>query len=184
MFVAYTVHHTFGAGFYAKKIVMADTLINVYACWTNGSLPAEEYVNDTTQLGQFPVGDFKIRYIQKFLLPSELDSIEPCLTNPYYDSTFLNFTVTVSSSINTVALNRNVILSPNPATKQITIQSESDFPPATTFQLFNLTGQMVLQKTLTDKTNQIPLYHLSKGMYLYRLVSPGHQPVSGKLAIE
>jgi len=75
-------------------------------------------------------------------------------------------------------------LSPNPATTQITLQSENRFPSSTNFQLFDITGQLVLQKALTDKTNLIPVAALSKGMYLYRIISPGHSSASGKLAIE
>jgi hypothetical protein len=43
---------------------------------------------------------------------------------------------------------------------------------------------MVLQKPLADKANRVELEGLSKGMYLYTVVSKGEKAGSGKLIIE
>lgn len=75
-------------------------------------------------------------------------------------------------------------ISPNPATASIKIQSESNFPSNTSFQLFDLTGRMVLQKEISDKTSRMDLNEVSKGMYLYHVSSGGRRIASGKLVVE
>jgi hypothetical protein len=75
-------------------------------------------------------------------------------------------------------------LSPNPTTNLITIQSETNFPPQTIFQLFDITGRMVLQKQLTDKTTQVELDEVSKGIYLYNITALENKMGSGKLVVQ
>ena len=102
----------------------------------------------------------------------------------YHDDFYDTCTYNSPLSVNEVENNFRLNLSPNPATTQITLQSENNFPSSATFQLFDVGGQLVLQQALIDKTNLISLAVLSKGMYLYRMISPGHPSASGKLAIE
>ncbi len=102
----------------------------------------------------------------------------------YHDDFYDTCTYNSPLSVNEVENNFWLNLSPNPATTQIALQSEKGFPSSTNFQLFDVTGQLVLQQSLTDKTNLIPVAPLSKGMYLYRIISPGHSSASGKLTIE
>jgi hypothetical protein len=73
---------------------------------------------------------------------------------------------------------------PNPATTSLTIQSENPFPPQTTFQLFDLSGRMVLQQELSAKTTRVELVDVSSGMYLYNVVEGKGKVKSGKLVIE
>ena len=74
---------------------------------------------------------------------------------------------------------------PNPVAENfITIQSGTNFPTSTTFQLFDITGRMVLQKPLSDKVSRIELSEISKGMYLYNITSLQKKIGSGKLAVQ
>jgi hypothetical protein len=73
---------------------------------------------------------------------------------------------------------------PNPATSSLIIQSENIFPPQTTFQLFELSGRMVLQQELSAKATRVELVDVSSGMYLYNVVEGKEKVNSGKLIIE
>ncbi len=75
-------------------------------------------------------------------------------------------------------------LFPNPATTSVTIQSETNLPEKTSFQLFDITGRMVLQKQLTGATNRVELNEVSKGMYLYQVVSSSQKISAGKLVVQ
>jgi hypothetical protein len=73
---------------------------------------------------------------------------------------------------------------PNPASTWLIIQSENTFPAQTSFQLFDLSGRMVLQEELKDKSSRIELSDVSKGMYLYSVVSDREKVGAGKLVVE
>jgi hypothetical protein len=75
-------------------------------------------------------------------------------------------------------------ISPNPATTTITLQLQQTPAPATAFQLFDITGRMVLQKPLTETTSRIELNGVSKGMYLYNVMSDTQKVKAGKLVVE
>lgn len=141
-FVAYTRHPNTGDSFYDKQIIKVDSIISIYSCWVSGPLFTYDYRTDTTTIGKFNSGNYKIRYIQKFLLHSELDSVEPCLTNPYYDSTFLNFTVSSINSISQYTNISGVEIFPNPASSTLTI-TQPNPQPNTTLQILNLQGQTI-----------------------------------------
>jgi hypothetical protein len=47
-------------------------------------------------------------------------------------------------------------------------------------QIFNTTGQLVLTKTITTNRTVLPVQHLQKGYYSYRLTD-GADIISGKL---
>ena len=75
-------------------------------------------------------------------------------------------------------------ISPNPATTYLNITLQQTPSSQTTFQLFDITGRMVLQKPLTETSNQLSVEGLSKGLYLYNVVSEKQKEGSGKLVIE
>jgi len=75
-------------------------------------------------------------------------------------------------------------LFPNPASTYLTIQSENNIPSPTTLQLFDLTGRMVLQKQLTGNTTVVSLNDVSKGIYLYNIVSDKERLTTGKIIKE
>ncbi|MES2620544.1 MAG: T9SS type A sorting domain-containing protein [Bacteroidota bacterium] len=80
--------------------------------------------------------------------------------------------------------NGGFALSPNPATTSVTLQLEQTPSSSTTFQLFDITGRMILQKPLTETTNRVELSGVSKGMYLYNVVSDKERLGTGKLIVE
>ncbi|MES2620547.1 MAG: T9SS type A sorting domain-containing protein [Bacteroidota bacterium] len=75
-------------------------------------------------------------------------------------------------------------ISPNPATTSVTLQLEQTPSSSTTFQLFDVTGRMILQKSLTETTNRVELSGVSKGMYLYNVVSDKERLGAGKVVVE
>jgi hypothetical protein len=79
---------------------------------------------------------------------------------------------------------KNLVLSPNPATAALTIQREYAFPPQTSFQLFDLSGRMVLQQELRGKSNRIELNEVSRGMYVYSVITEREKVGAGKLVVE
>jgi hypothetical protein len=76
-----------------------------------------------------------------------------------------------------------VRLFPNPASSYLTIESES-LPLQTSFQLFDITGRMILQQELRERTERIDVRAVSNGMYLYNVVSKRDKIGSGKVIIE
>ena len=111
---------------------------------------------------------------------SEKDSLlyhDPYVSSCYED-TVIYLGIKVEGSVTTY------FLIPNPASSFLTIQSENNFPEQTAFQLFDLTGRMVLQKQLTEKNTQLDVSGMSKGMYLYNISSSNQKLGSGKLVVE
>lgn len=77
-------------------------------------------------------------------------------------------------------------ISPNPVSMNgaITVQLTETLPGETIFQLFDLTGRIILQKPLTEKLSRVELPNISKGMYLYNVVSDDGKMHLGKLVVE
>ncbi|MCW5907733.1 MAG: T9SS type A sorting domain-containing protein [Chitinophagales bacterium] len=161
-FIAYKSHPNISS-FYDRRIVKFDSIISIFSCWNSGSFPMVDRVNDTFALGKLAQGSYTIRYLLKFLDPWELDSVEPCLTNPYYDSAFLNFTV---SGINNVKRLKEeaLSLSPNPATTHLTI-ALPELMHTAVFTITNISGSIVQTEQLSSATTTIPINHLPAGLY-------------------
>jgi hypothetical protein len=51
-------------------------------------------------------------------------------------------------------------------------------------KLFDITGKLISQKQLTEKSTHISLNDVSKGLYLYDIISTGQKISSGKLVVE
>jgi hypothetical protein len=93
------------------------------------------------------------------------------------------FYFNIISDVKDMVGHNTIKISPNPASTTLTIQLENTFPP-TSFQLFDLSGRMVLQQELRSSTSvQIDISAVSKGMYLYHLASE-ESNTSGKLVVE
>ena len=105
----------------------------------------------------------------------------------YHDTIFESCLIdTVWNAI--VEVNKSdFTFSPNPATTYLTIQLQQSPTSPMVFQLFDITGRMILQKQLTAQTNTVELSGVSKGMYLYSVLRQAQhdmERISGKLAIE
>lgn len=99
----------------------------------------------------------------------------------YHDTTYSSCTA-VWNGIDDIKI--TIAISPNPTTNSITIQSENNLPPQTNFQLYDITGRMVLQKQLTGKETTVPLNEISKGLYVYTVTSKEKKLGSGKLVVQ
>jgi hypothetical protein len=167
-FIAYTWHPN-QDGFYEKQVVKQDSVISIFSCWVAGSFPSVEYVNDTFHLGQLPHGNYRIRYILKFLSSSDLDSIDACLTNSYYDSAFLN--IVVKEIVNVVNFEMDAVsLHPNPATTQLTLT----IPPPTqpiTATITDVNGRLLRKEQLLNATNTLNIAELPAGLYFIAVQS-------------
>ncbi len=103
----------------------------------------------------------------------------------YHDSLYQECEIDTTISVGIKYIQEQIVqISPNPTTSFITIQSENSFPEQTSFQLFDVTGRMILQKQITDKSTRIDLNEVSKGMYLYHLSASGQKISSGKIVEE
>ncbi len=99
-------------------------------------------------------------------------------SNPNYN--YCDIDTIVFTGIKEIA-SSVIQLIPNPVTQNfITIQTESDG----VFQLFDITGRMVLQKQLTGKETTVPLNEISKGLYVYTVTSFENKMGSGKLVVQ
>jgi hypothetical protein len=76
-------------------------------------------------------------------------------------------------------------VSPNPTNlRAFEIRAESYFPAQTYFQLFDITGRMILQKPLSEKVVRMELDDISAGLYLYTITSQQELISSGKLVVQ
>ncbi|MFM2305740.1 MAG: Secretion system C-terminal sorting domain [Bacteroidota bacterium] len=170
-FVAYTRHATTGSGKYDRKVFITDTTINIYSCWTRGPFQSVEYVNDTFKLNPMPIGNYRIRFLYKSLLPWELDSIEPCLTNPYYDSAFLAFTVYAPNAINNLDDEKVIGLYPNPAYNSLYIHLLESPAESVYYDITNPHGQILSQSVITGCNFTIDVSTLPPGLYFLQLTN-------------
>ncbi|MCK4407172.1 MAG: T9SS type A sorting domain-containing protein [Bacteroidales bacterium] len=60
----------------------------------------------------------------------------------------------------------NAIVYPNPGKNQITIKT---FTKNSYFELFDITGKILLKKFIPDYSTEVNVSHLPKGMYFYRI---------------
>ena len=152
---------------HVRKFMILDPVSNSYPGWFQGGMIVEgigaihshlmnPYLEEFTGIGEF----FELNCFR------ESNFISSCFT-----------------SIQKVSVG-TITLSPNPATTYLTIQSSENFPANTSFQLFDITGRMVLQKQLNIQTTQIELSGVSKGMYLYNVVSNKERVGAGKVVVE
>jgi hypothetical protein len=77
----------------------------------------------------------------------------------------------------------SLIVSPNPFTNQILINYK-DMPENSEFILFNVIGQEVLRKRISDSKNIVETETLPPGLYIYSLFSQNKQVEQGKLVKE
>lgn len=104
----------------------------------------------------------------------------------YHDTVYKSCEIdTIWNAINEAGPTTAIKIHPNPsAGSYLTIQSETSFPAQTNFQLFDVTGRMILQKPLFDKGSRVELDGISKGLYLYSIAFGDKKISSGKLAVQ
>lgn len=106
----------------------------------------------------------------------------------FHDSSLTASCFLDSSTYNSVEqVNEKIAvrINPNPSSADyVIIQSETSLPEQTNFQLFDVTGRMILQRPLFDKVSHVELDGVSKGLFLYAIASNGQKISSGKLAVQ
>ena len=75
-----------------------------------------------------------------------------------------------TSGINRVDIENSMNIFPNPFINVITIQNKTS-KSHTSFELYNLTGEKVISKTLTGLNNYIDLSDYPGGVFLYKIIS-------------
>jgi hypothetical protein len=74
---------------------------------------------------------------------------------------------------------------PNPVTQRfVTVMMTEKDNETVQLRLFDMAGRLVLLKPLADKVSKIFLNDISKGLYLYDIISAGQKISSGKLVVE
>jgi hypothetical protein len=73
---------------------------------------------------------------------------------------------------------------PNPCDLKTVTVNATSFESKAYFKLFDISGRVILEQILMDKTTQIDLTEISKGLYLYTISTGEQKLASGKLAVQ
>jgi hypothetical protein len=105
--------------------------------------------------------------------------------NAYRAKIILNNGQILYSTLQTIYYtgNRSYFLYPNPVFRPQPIHILANELNNPVFRLFTVSGQLVLEKTLTQLQEDIPTHTLSRGFYFYSLQAPGGDPIRGKLIV-
>jgi hypothetical protein len=105
--------------------------------------------------------------------------------NAYRAKIILNNGQILYSTLQTIYYtgNRSYFLYPNPVYRPQPIHILANELNNPVFRLFTVSGQLVLEKTLTQLQENIPTHRLSRGFYFYTLQAPGSDPIRGKLIV-
>jgi hypothetical protein len=88
-------------------------------------------------------------------------------------------------AVNVPVISNNMVkLYPNPATNQVSINSNSIAPLGSQFLLYDVLGKLVLTQTIAQQNTNISLAHLPKGMYIYTICTPNGDKSKGQLVID
>lgn len=78
---------------------------------------------------------------------------------------------------------RSYFLYPNPVYRPGTIHILAGDLNNPVFRLFTISGQLILEKTLTNLQENIPTTSLTRGFYIYSLEVPGGERIRGKIIV-
>lgn len=82
-----------------------------------------------------------------------------------------------STSVESDLVKNNIIISPNPAQDHISISN--DLPGESHYQLFDLTGKLLLERVnITESVVDLPVKQFAKGTYFIRIVSSNGDPLA------
>jgi len=105
--------------------------------------------------------------------------------NAYRAKVILSNGQTLYSALQTLYYTgrRSYFLYPNPVYRPQPIHVIADELNNPVFRLFTASGQLVLEKTLTQLQENIPTQSLGRGFYFYSLQAPGSDPLRGKIIV-
>ncbi len=103
------------------------------------------------------------------------------IANMYYEEFMARYSEITGAESKEINFSKNLIIYPNPARDFITIESPYD---NVLFQVFDITGKLVLEESLKLKLKMIDISKLSQGIYQYQLLDNSFLLKNGKLIIE
>ena len=106
----------------------------------------------------------------------------PIQTNTTFHEIGDNFVTVQLLGLDQVTVpNTLVKVYPNPFKEVATIEIEGETFTTVEFELYDLTGRMIYQKTSKDSSFNIQKANLTQGVYVYRIVADGKLLNTGKL---
>ena len=131
------------------------------------------------------------RVMQTFGIPVQLQytMMDTTLTqgvNTYRAKITLSNGQFVYSDVETVyyAGSGHYLVYPNPVVQSQAIHIIAAGLDNAVFRLFNVWGQMVMEKTLYNFVEEIPARGLSKGIYFYTIIKDGRADTRGKIIVQ
>ncbi|MCF6356722.1 MAG: T9SS type A sorting domain-containing protein [Draconibacterium sp.] len=96
----------------------------------------------------------------------------------YFDFAFYNMgTITVkksgTSAINLLVISENVNIYPNPSSGQLNIKLNNYKQEVVEMELFDVSGKLILNSTLTESLNNFNIESLQPGVYIIKLSNSG-----------
>jgi hypothetical protein len=88
--------------------------------------------------------------------------------------------VSISTGLSDVSLNSHLLIYPNPAKTEVTLQLNAG---SFSYRLYSSLGQVVLEKQMNKNEVSIDLTHLAKGVYLIEVES-GAEVLRKKIILE
>lgn len=76
-----------------------------------------------------------------------------------------------------------IAISPNPSNGIFTIKSQTEIPPYTGIEVYDLQGNILTTQPLNARSNLLNLYHLPTGTYVYRITNSNYLLQTGKVVI-
>lgn len=89
----------------------------------------------------------------------------------------------IQSAVNSITgETTSIVVFPNPASDQVTIDIDHNLPGNYSFRLFDLNGQRVLDNKPTSNLEEVSIQSLSPGLYIIQVIYENDQIVGyGKL---
>lgn len=183
---SYTFNYeTQGSDCYAKSFLADITLNNnILLRFELGT----SYLVKTIRFEKLSGNGFVKLNEQNFLSGLSFTYTDPTLingTNTYRVAIVLTDGRIIYSTNATIyyALGNAVTVYPNPAVITEPVQVLSDTREEYVFELFDLTGRLVLREKLIDYPQLVNIQKLQKGFYIYRVTNNAGKKTSGKLIL-
>ena len=90
---------------------------------------------------------------------------------------------TITVDLNEEVQKEALIIFPQPSSGVFNFQftGESSVSSPKTVLLYNVMGEIILQKEMTSKSTEINIQNQAEGVYLYRILQTGKEMQKGKL---
>ena len=137
--------------------IIASALININSLQTQETVPA----TDGEATGAGGSSSYSIGQITYTTETGANGSVAKGVQQPYEISTITGIEIT--------HINLQLSVYPNPATDFLTLSAKDTELSDLNYQLYNLSGKLILQDQLRDQNTQIDLRNLSSATYLLKI---------------